>query len=467
MKISGRVSKAKKKLQVGFGELERAIKAETESLTDPQEAKKREAELRDMFFTARKKTKGLQSGILMGMFGEDVGQALANVFAKEDPSKVRSAQQFFKKYKEKPKKQKLSEKQLKGISNLIGKSAKSRMPMQQAIDNEQRVSLKKGYYFDPEAGIRGGIRNVRTGRFASEEQATKRKERSDRLTKAIGADEEPLVLLRERFDTLVKSVGMDNAGKTVHEKLDDLIEQIESGGSGFGLGDLLGLGGGNGGRRKPKTKGPKPKGRFARAAAATRNFFGGQQGRDAKGRFTKGGGFGAGKLFAGGLGAAAGGYLGYKAVDMFRDKDINTYDPAALKQEAIAAREAGDTEYSDALKTQIGLQKKDVALQAGATAAGAAGAVGGAVAGVKIAKKISKTAPVKKAAVVKNKVWDLFINFLKKRAPKLMAKLGARLATAGALATIPVAGWIAAAISLGFTLSLFMIYINFGKNSQH
>jgi putative chitinase len=470
MKVSGKVSKAKKKLEVGLGELERAVKAETEGLTDPQEAKNREAEIRDMFFTARKKTKGFQTGILMGLFGDEVGQALANVFAKEDPSKVKSSQQFFKKYKEKPKKEKLDQRQLKNISNLVGKTARSRMPIapEETSAKSSQVSLKKGYYFDERIGAMGGIRNVRTGQFASEEQATKRKERSDRLTKAIGADEEPLVLLRERFDVLVKSVGKDNSGKTIHEKLDELIDQVESGGgSGFGLGDLLGLGGGRGGRGgrggKPRTK---PKGKFARATTATRKFFGGQQGRDAKGRFTKGGGgFGAGKLLAGGVGAAAGGYLAYKAVDAFRDKDLTSYDPEALKQEAIAAREAGDTEYTEALKTQIAMQKKDVALQAGATVASVAGAGVGGYVGVKAAQKIGQTAPAKKvtaavakkaapiAKAVKNKTWDLFIKFLKARAPKLAAKVGTRLAAAGAMATIPVAGWVGAAISLGFAAS--------------
>ena len=471
MRVPGRVSKVKQKLRVGLGELDKAIEAETKSMLDPQQAKKRETEIRDMFFTARKKTKGLQTGILMGMFGEDVGQALANVFAKEDPSKVKAAQSYFKKYQQSENKQKnLRQKQLKEVGKLIGKQ---RLPMQQGTPQlSNNIEMKEGFYYDPRVGARGGIRNVRTGRLASKEEATsKRKETTDRLTKAIGADEEPLVLLRERFDQLFKSVGVDNRGKTVHEKLDELIEQIESGDGGFDFTDLLGL---RGGRRGPKTKGPKtkgskPKGKIASAAAATRKFFGGQQGRDAKGRFTKkgggGGGLGMRGLLAGGLGAAAGGYLGYNAVDMFRDKDVNIYDPEALKQDAIAARQAGDTEYSEALKTQIELQKTDVQYRAGAEVAGAATAAGGAYAGTKVAEKIGKTSVGKKVSdktskitgkakdKLKEKTWDLFIKFLEKRAPTLFAKVSARLATAGALATIPVAGWIGAAISLGFTLS--------------
>jgi hypothetical protein len=47
--------------------------------------------------------------------------------------------------------------------------------------------------------------------------------------------------------------------------------------------------------------------------------------------------------------------------------------------------------------------------------------------------------------------WGKFLAFLERKAPKLFAKFGARLAAAGALAAIPVLGWIAAAVQLGFS----------------
>jgi len=50
--------------------------------------------------------------------------------------------------------------------------------------------------------------------------------------------------------------------------------------------------------------------------------------------------------------------------------------------------------------------------------------------------------------------WGRFLKFLEKRAPKLFARIGLRLAQAGALMAIPIAGWIGALISLGFTLVL-------------
>ena len=48
--------------------------------------------------------------------------------------------------------------------------------------------------------------------------------------------------------------------------------------------------------------------------------------------------------------------------------------------------------------------------------------------------------------------WGKFLKFVEKRAPKLFASIGVRLAQAGALAAIPVVGWVAALVTFGFTL---------------
>jgi len=159
--------------------------------------------------------------------------------------------------------------------------------------------------------------------------------------------------------------------------------------------------------------------------------------------------FGRGIGLGGLLAGAAGGYLAYSAVDSLRDPNLVAEDPEALKEEAIMARESGDTGATSAIQDQITAQKRDIKLQAGATAAGVAGAVGGAVA----VKKIADTAAVKN---VKSKAWNLFVNFVKKKAPKLFAKIGARLALAGGLATVPVLGWITAAVTV--VGSIWMAY---------
>jgi len=46
--------------------------------------------------------------------------------------------------------------------------------------------------------------------------------------------------------------------------------------------------------------------------------------------------------------------------------------------------------------------------------------------------------------------WGKFLAFVARKSPTLWGKIGLRLAQAGALATIPIVGWIAAAINLGF-----------------
>lgn len=50
--------------------------------------------------------------------------------------------------------------------------------------------------------------------------------------------------------------------------------------------------------------------------------------------------------------------------------------------------------------------------------------------------------------------WGRFLKFLERKSPKLFAKFGARLATAGILATIPVVGWVAALLQLGLSIAL-------------
>jgi hypothetical protein len=48
--------------------------------------------------------------------------------------------------------------------------------------------------------------------------------------------------------------------------------------------------------------------------------------------------------------------------------------------------------------------------------------------------------------------WSRFLAFVERKAPKLFARIGVKLATAGALAAVPIVGWIGAAIQLGLTL---------------
>lgn len=48
--------------------------------------------------------------------------------------------------------------------------------------------------------------------------------------------------------------------------------------------------------------------------------------------------------------------------------------------------------------------------------------------------------------------WGRFLKFVAEKSPKLWGRIGLKLAQAGALATIPIAGWIAAAVQLGLSI---------------
>ena len=73
---------------------------------------------------------------------------------------------------------------------------------------------------------------------------------------------------------------------------------------------------------------------------------------------------------------------------------------------------------------------------------------------VKAGEKIGSTAGKVATGLSGSSIWKKFLEFVARKSPTLFAKIGVRLAQAGVLATIPVVGWIGAAISLGFNLWL-------------
>lgn len=397
--------------------LERAIKAETEGMGYFQ-SERRANEIREQWQMATEQTTGFMSGLLKSLVGDEAGKLLAKRYAKADDSQVKQAKEFFEKYKKQDekkdkvsvKKSERASKEFRSLKKAVVDIQKNVGLIRKSLTGKSAPSVKEGYFFDPRMAGGGRFKESATNKIVSKDIALKR---TEDLTKAIQADENPMIKLTETVESIYKSLGKETKSKNVHEKLDQII--IQSGGDGFGLDDLLGMGGGNRGGRRGR------KGRR-----------GGNRGRRGIGR-----GIGMGGLLAG----AAGGFLAYQAVDSMRDENLESYDPEMLKEEAIAARESGDTGATSAIQDQITAQKTDIKLQAGASAAGVAGAVAGAVA----VKKVAQTKVVKN---VKSKAWNLFLNFVKKKAPTLFAKIGARLALAGGLATIPVLGWISAAVTV-------------------
>jgi hypothetical protein len=101
------------------------------------------------------------------------------------------------------------------------------------------------------------------------------------------------------------------------------------------------------------------------------------------------------------------------------------------------------------LKKQISDKKEGMAVSGAALSVGL---VAGTVSSVtKVAQGVSQTA-LNVATTPPTSKWGKFLAWVAKKSPKLFARIGMKLAAAGAMATVPFAGWISAAITIGFTL---------------
>ena len=111
-------------------------------------------------------------------------------------------------------------------------------------------------------------------------------------------------------------------------------------------------------------------------------------------------------------------------------------------------------------------------------------AVGGVIAGVVGVKKVAEISKATGTAILDARTqsvgqlakaeatttWGKFLKFVAKKSPALWGKIGVKLAQAGTLATIPVAGWIGALISLGFAAwtawDLYQLWQEFNGSGQ-
>jgi hypothetical protein len=110
--------------------------------------------------------------------------------------------------------------------------------------------------------------------------------------------------------------------------------------------------------------------------------------------------------------------------------------------------------------------------------------VAGVVAGVAGVKKVAEISKATGTAILDARTqsvgqlakaeatttWGKFLKFVAKKSPALWGKIGVKLAQAGTLATIPVAGWIGALISLGFAAwtawDLYQLWQEFNGSGQ-
>jgi hypothetical protein len=429
-KIADELKKGRKKRDPAA--LQQALKEELEGLSG-LELLRRESEIREQWTLATEKTTAKMGGFLEGLLGPKIGKAFAQKYARADDKDVEKASAFFDKYKKDQdkkegiyaKKSEKASKEFNSLKKAVMNIQKNVLVIRKTLGNKSSPAptTKADYYFDPRMSGGGRWKEAASDKMVSAKEVQLR--RSESLGKAIAADEDPMLRVAESMEGIMKSLGEMTKNKTVHEKLDEMQDDMEDLDD-SSIFDLLGNSGGRRGRRGRRGR----KGRQGSRKTRT-----GRRGR-------MGGAIGLGGLLAG----AGVGYLAYSAVDSFRDPNLVSDDPEFLKQQAeIASSE----EQKQAIGDQIAAQKKDLQLQAGASAA----AVGGAAVGVTVTKKVAQSAVVK---TVKSKVWDLFVKFVSKRAPTLAAKLGARLVAAGALATVPLLGWVGTAINLG--LAAWLVY---------
>jgi len=101
------------------------------------------------------------------------------------------------------------------------------------------------------------------------------------------------------------------------------------------------------------------------------------------------------------------------------------------------------------LKKQVSDKKEALAVTAAPLAVGV---VAGTISSTtKVAQGVAHTA-LDVATTPPTSKWGKFLAWVAKKSPKLFARIGVKLAAAGAMATVPFAGWISAAITIGFTL---------------
>jgi hypothetical protein len=101
------------------------------------------------------------------------------------------------------------------------------------------------------------------------------------------------------------------------------------------------------------------------------------------------------------------------------------------------------------LKKQVSDKKEGMAVSA--TALGVGLVAGTASSVTKVAQGVTQTA-LNVATTPPTSKWGKFLAWVAKKSPQLFARIGMKLAAAGAMATVPFAGWISAAITIGFTL---------------
>jgi soluble lytic murein transglycosylase-like protein len=230
--------------------LERRIKAETQGKSGI-EAFQIENQIREEWRLATQKTTAFMSGFFEGLVGKDLGSVLSKRYAKADTQKVEQAQSNFLRYfdksaKETNKKAEVSvkktvslNKDIKIIKTNILNIQKSVQTIQKSLTGKSTPQIKSGYRFDPRMAGGGRYINEATSKIVSKREAIAAG-RTEALTRAIAADEDPMIRLVDTVESILKGLGKDN--KSIHQRLNDIenkLDSIDSGDSSGLLDNIL------------------------------------------------------------------------------------------------------------------------------------------------------------------------------------------------------------------------------------
>jgi predicted chitinase len=208
------------------------------------------SEMAKEYAIAIKGTTGRRQAFFEGLLGKDLGDLFKNLGLEkmESADRVKEARAKFDLDKKNDKDKIKSVKKrddISGFKNLVRDIVEIKKNVR-ALAKFTLVNRGFKSEIDPTTGktlyrdAKGKFAKSSDATFAQfkETGAVKRGNtgisRTDALSAAIAADEDPMIRLADTVESILKSLGQDN-NKSIHQKLDDLIRKNNSGDDGFDI----------------------------------------------------------------------------------------------------------------------------------------------------------------------------------------------------------------------------------------
>jgi hypothetical protein len=203
-------------------------------------AQKAKREFAEEYMIATKGTLGKKQALFEALLGRDLGNLFKNMGWEkmESPEKIAEAQKKLGIEKKGSSETKKGAKEaaagLSRLSKQISQIIKSVNQTKEIVKRIEKAlskpMLKPGYAFDPRMAGGGRYRNEATNKLvpAKEALSTAKEDRTNALTAAIGADEDPLVKLREFLEVKLKDFDAKQLNKSTEDTLMSLNGVVPS-----------------------------------------------------------------------------------------------------------------------------------------------------------------------------------------------------------------------------------------------